>query len=64
MRFRYVQPTVVSIYIYLQPLLATGFSWWLSQSGGVDYTNGFGLVDCGMCYSDFCWCGLGQLAFA
>ncbi len=39
---RYVQPTVVSIYIYLQPLLATGFSWWLSQSGGVDYTTDLG----------------------
>ncbi|MDA0303734.1 MAG: DMT family transporter [Bacteroidetes bacterium] len=34
----HVQPTVVSIYIYLQPLLATGFSWWLASSGGTDYT--------------------------
>ena len=33
-----VQPTVVSIYIYLQPLLATGLSWWVSQRGGADYT--------------------------
>ena len=33
-----VQPTVVSIYIYLQPLLATGLSWWMAQRGGVDYT--------------------------
>jgi drug/metabolite transporter (DMT)-like permease len=39
---RHVQPTVVSIYIYLQPLLATGFSWWLSQTGGVDYTADLG----------------------
>jgi drug/metabolite transporter (DMT)-like permease len=35
---RHVQPTVVSIYIYLQPLLATGLSWWVSQRGGADYT--------------------------
>ena len=35
---RHLEPTVVSIYIYLQPLLATGFSWWLAQSGGVNYT--------------------------
>ena len=35
---RYVQPTVVSIYIYLQPLLATGLSWGLSHRGGADYT--------------------------
>lgn len=35
---RHVQPTVVSIYIYLQPLLATGLSWWLSQQGGANYT--------------------------
>lgn len=34
----HVQPTVVSIYIYLQPLLATGFSWWASRDGGIDYT--------------------------
>ena len=33
-----VQSTVVSIYIYLQPLLATGLSWWVSQRGGADYT--------------------------
>lgn len=39
---RHVQPTVVSIYIYLQPLLATGFSWWVSRSGGVDYTADMG----------------------
>jgi drug/metabolite transporter (DMT)-like permease len=39
---RHVQPTVVSIYIYLQPLLATGFSWWLSRRGGVDYITDFG----------------------
>lgn len=44
-----VAPTVVSIYIYLQPLLATGLSWWLARSGGVDYTadlSGWTLV-CG-----------------
>lgn len=35
---QHVQPTVVSIYIYLQPLLATGFSWWLSTAGGPNYT--------------------------
>ena len=35
---RHVQPTVVSIYIYLQPLLATGLSWWVSQRGGANYT--------------------------
>ena len=35
---RHVQPTVVSIYIYLQPLLTTGLSWWVSQCGGADYT--------------------------
>lgn len=35
----HVQPTVVSIYIYLQPLLATGFSWWLAGKGGADYTS-------------------------
>jgi drug/metabolite transporter (DMT)-like permease len=39
---RHVQPTVVSIYIYLQPLLATGFSWWLSRRGGVDYITDLG----------------------
>lgn len=44
-----VAPTVVSIYIYLQPLLATGLSWWLAREGGVDYTadlSGWTLV-CG-----------------
>ena len=35
---RHVQPTVVSVYIYLQPLLATGLSWWVSQHGGANYT--------------------------
>ena len=35
---RHVPPTVVSIYIYLQPLLTTGLSWWVSQRGGADYT--------------------------
>jgi drug/metabolite transporter (DMT)-like permease len=35
---QHVQPTVVSIYIYLQPLLATGFSWWQGRQGGPDYT--------------------------
>lgn len=44
---RHVQPTVVSIYIYLQPLLATGLSWWVSQQGGANYTadlNGLTVV--------------------
>lgn len=36
---QHVQPTVVSIYIYLQPLLATGFSWWMSLQGGANYTS-------------------------
>lgn len=34
-----VQPTVVSIYIYLQPILTTGFSFLLASSGGTDYTS-------------------------
>lgn len=43
---RHVQPTVVSIYIYLQPLLATGFSWWLASSGGTDYMADFSWMTC------------------
>ena len=35
---QHVPPTVVSIYIYLQPLLATGISWWAGQNGGPNYT--------------------------
>ena len=43
---RFVQPTVVSIYIYLQPLLATGFSWWLARSGGTNYMADFSWTTC------------------
>ena len=39
---RIVQPTVVSIYIYLQPILTTGFSFLLVSSGGRDYTSDLG----------------------
>jgi len=34
---RHVQPTVVSVYIYLQPLLATLFSVAQARYGGTDY---------------------------
>ena len=39
---RMVQPTVVSIYIYLQPILTTAFSFLLVSSGGRDYTSDLG----------------------
>jgi drug/metabolite transporter (DMT)-like permease len=39
---RIVQPTVVSIYIYLQPILTTGFSFLLASAGGRDYTSDLG----------------------
>lgn len=39
---RIVQPTVVSIYIYLQPILTTGFSFLLASTGGRDYTADLG----------------------
>jgi drug/metabolite transporter (DMT)-like permease len=39
---RIVQPTVVSIYIYLQPILTTGFSFLLASFGGRDYTSDLG----------------------
>ena len=39
---RIVQPTVVSIYIYLQPILTTGFSFLLASAGGRDYTTDLG----------------------
>jgi drug/metabolite transporter (DMT)-like permease len=34
---RHLQPTVVSVYIYLQPLLATLFSLLQAWRGGTDY---------------------------
>ena len=37
-----VQPTVVSIYIYLQPLLVGGMVWLASKLGGVDYMADMG----------------------
>ncbi|MDG2426674.1 MAG: DMT family transporter [Flavobacteriales bacterium] len=42
---KYVQPTVVAAYIYLQPLLAVAFSWLLSRGGGPNYLDGVGAVE-------------------
>lgn len=38
----HVQPTVVAAYIYLQPILAFGFSWLHQRAGGTDYLEGVG----------------------
>ena len=38
----HVQPTVVAAYIYLQPILAVGFSWFHQRNGGVNYLEGIG----------------------
>ena len=45
-----VQPTVVSIYIYLQPLLVGGMVWLAAQVGGADYTADMGWLQvcCGV----------------
>ena len=37
-----VQPTVVSIYIYLQPLLVGSMVWLAAQWGGADYMADMG----------------------
>ena len=39
---RHVTPTVVSAYIYLQPLLAGAMAWWWAHRGGTDYVGGLG----------------------
>jgi len=39
---RHVSPTVVSAYIYLQPLLAGWMAWWWADQGGTDYVGGLG----------------------
>lgn len=42
-----VQPTVVSIYIYLQPLLVGVMVWLAAQLGGADYTADMGWLQAG-----------------
>ena len=37
-----MQPTVVSIYIYLQPLLVGGMVWLAATLGGADYMADMG----------------------
>ncbi len=39
---RHVTPTVVSAYIYLQPLLAVALAGWWADRGGTDYLGGLG----------------------
>ena len=42
-----VQPTVVSIYIYLQPLLVGSMVWLAAQWGGADYMADMGWLQLG-----------------
>jgi drug/metabolite transporter (DMT)-like permease len=52
-----VQPTVVSIYIYLQPLLVGGMVWLAAQVGGADYTADMGWLQvcCGVVIATGVW---------
>ena len=42
-----VQPTVVSIYIYLQPLLVGTMVWLVARLGGADYMADMGWLQAG-----------------